>query len=237
MLDLNSFHKFLIPIRSKKDIMKKVLVLLFIPLCFHATAQNQEENKQKQDENTEVKSSGFQKDKLFTGGSANIGFSNGSTMLGITPQLGYSLTNWLDAGVTFNLNYISQRDYYSENKIRQTTFGPGAFVRTFPVNFLFATAQYEYNMIHQKQIFGNSAPSLKNRVNANSFLVGGGYAGGRERGGNSYYYISIMWDLYGDMYSPYVDNLGRSTPVIRAGYNIGLFQNRNKRGNGSYYSR
>jgi len=65
MLDLNSFHKFLIPIRSKKDIMKKVLILLFIPLCFHATAQNQEENKQKQDENTEVKSSGFQKDKLL----------------------------------------------------------------------------------------------------------------------------------------------------------------------------
>jgi hypothetical protein len=216
--------------------MKKALVLLLIPLCFHAAAQNQDENKQHQDENTEVKKSGFQKDKLFTGGSANVGFSSGSTMLGITPQLGYSLTNWLDAGITFNLNYISQRDYYSENKIRQTTYGPGAFFRIFPVNFLFATAQYEYNMIHQKQISPNF-PTEKNSVNANSFLVGGGYAGGRERGGNSYYYISIMWDLYGDKYSPYVDNLGRSTPVIRAGYNIGLFQNRNKRGNDSYYSR
>ena len=216
--------------------MKKALVLLFIPLCFHAAAQNQDGNKQNQDENTEVKKSGFQKDKLFTGGSANIGFSNGSTMLGITPQLGYSLTNWLDAGITFNLNYISQRDYYSEDKIRQTTYGPGAFVRIFPVNFLFATAQYEYNMIHLKQISPN-LPTEKNSVNANSFLVGGGYAGGRERGGNTYYYISIMWDLYGDINSPYVDQFRRATPVIRAGYNIGLFQNRNKRGNDSYYSR
>jgi opacity protein-like surface antigen len=205
--------------------MKKAIVLLLLPFYFHATAQTPNENNQDQDEKQEVKKSGFQKDKLFTGGSANIGFSSGSTMLGITPQLGYSLTNWLDAGITFNLNYISQRDYYTTNKVRQTTYGPGAFMRIFPVNFLFAGAQYEYNMIHQKFI-SSSLPTQKASVNANSFLVGAGYAGGRERGGNTYYYLSIMWDIAHDPNSPYVDNLRRSTPVIRAGYNIGLFQNR-----------
>lgn len=198
--------------------MKKMIVLLLIPLCFHAKAQ---------DENKEVKKTGFQKEKLFTGGSANIGFSSGSTMLGITPQLGYSLTNWLDAGVIINLNYISQRNYPSEDKIRQTTYGPGAFVRLFPVNFLFATAQYEYNMIHQKYIYGNSSfPSERNSISANSLLVGAGYAGGRERGTNTYYYFSIMWDIMGDKHSPYVDQYGRANPIIRAGYNIGLFQSR-----------
>jgi opacity protein-like surface antigen len=210
--------------------MKKAIVLLLIPFYFHATAQDQNGNNKNQDQTQEVKKTGFQKDKLFTGGSANIGFSNGTTMLGITPQLGYSLTNWLDAGITFNLNYISQRDYYTTNKIRQTTFGPGAFMRIFPVNFLFAGAQYEYNIIQQKFI-SSSLPTEKNSVNANSLLVGAGYAGGRERGGNTYYYLSIMWDIAGDPNSPYVDNLGRSTPVIRAGYNIGLFQNRYGRGN------
>jgi hypothetical protein len=35
-----------------------------------------------------------------------------------------------------------------------------------------------------------------------------------------------MWDIMGDKNSPYVDGLGRSNPVIRAGYNIGLFQGR-----------
>jgi hypothetical protein len=211
--------------------MKKALIILLLPLYFQATAQNQNENNQSQSENQEVKRSGFQKDKLFTGGSANIGFSNGTTMLGITPQLGYSLTNWLDAGITFNLNYISQRDYYTTDKVRQTTFGPGAFMRIFPVNFLFAGAQYEYNMIHQKQIFANGTPTSRYNYNANSLLVGAGYAGGRERGGNSYYYLSIMWDIAGDPNSPYVDNLGRSTPVIRAGYNIGLFQNSYRKAN------
>lgn len=216
--------------------MKKTIILLFIPLFFHAVAQSQDLDKQIQEENNQVKKTGFQKDKLFTGGSANVGFSNGSTMLGITPQLGYSLTNWLDAGITFNLNYISQRDYSSTDKIRQTTYGPGAFVRLFPVKFLFATTQFEFNTIQQKYISSNF-PTEKNSVNANSFLVGAGYAGGRERGSNTYYYLSVMWDLGGDKNSPYVDQFGRANPVIRAGYNIGLFQGRNRRANNEYYSR
>lgn len=41
---------------------------------------------------------GFQKQKLFTGGSVNLGFSSYMTNLGLAPQLGYSVTDWLDAG-------------------------------------------------------------------------------------------------------------------------------------------
>lgn len=201
--------------------MKKAILILLLPICLHAKAQSDDKNK-------DVKS-GFKKEKLFTGGSANVGFANGTTMLGITPQFGYSLTDWADAGITFNLNYISQRDYQSPAKIRQTTYGPGAFVRLFPVNFLFGTAQYEYNIIRQKYIPGMGSPSNTDRVNAGSLLVGGGYAGGRQKGSNTYYFLSIMWDILGDKNSPYVDEFGRSTPVIRAGYNIGLFQGRYRR--------
>ena len=42
------------------------------------------------------------------------------------------------------------------DKLRQTVYGPGAFVRLFPVNFLFASAQYEYNLIHLKYIPANN---------------------------------------------------------------------------------
>ena len=66
-------------------------------------------------------------------------------------------------------------------------------------------------------------------MSAGSLLVGGGYAGGRQKGNNTYYFISVMWDISGDKNSPYVDDLGRSTPVIRAGYNIGLFQGKYRR--------
>lgn len=207
--------------------MKKWIIFLLLPLCFKAKAQDTNDDN-------EVKSTGFHKERLFTGGSANIAFGSGSTMLGITPQIGYSVTNWLDAGITFNLNYQSQKFYLSGDKVRQTTYGPGAFVRLFPVNFLFATTQYEYNSMHVKYIPNVAgSPSQKYTQEANSVLVGAGYAGGREKGGNTYYYLSIMWDVSGDPNSPYVDQYRRSSPVIRAGYNIGLFQGKNNR-NGGY---
>ena len=200
--------------------MKKAIFLLLIPLCFHASAQDQNDNP-------DVKKQGFPLYKLFTGGSAALGFSNGSTVLGITPQFGMSLTDWLDAGINFNLNYVSQRNYPYSDKIRQTTYGPGAFVRLFPVNFLFVSAQYEHNFIKQKYISGNSAiPNQQNNYTANSLLLGAGYAGGRERGGNTYYFLSVSWDVLGEANSPYLDFYHRSTPPIRAGYNIGLFQKR-----------
>lgn len=204
--------------------MKKIILLLCIPLSFHSFAQSGEEKTGEK--------KGFKKEKLFTGGSVTAGFSNYATILGITPQFGYSLTNWADAGITFNLNYTSQRDYLDfGDKLRQTVYGPGAFVRLFPVRFLFASAQYEYNMIHLKYIpvTNGTAMPAKNNLNASSLLLGGGYAGGREKGSNTYYYFSISWDVLGDKNSPYIDGFGRSNPIIRAGYNIGLFNGRNRK--------
>lgn len=202
--------------------MKKLFLFLALPFCLQSFAQQKENEPMK----------GFDKEKLFSGGSVNVGFSNYSTILGATPQLGYSLTDWLDAGINFNFNYISQRDNIVRgDKLRQTTYGPGAFVRLFPINMIFATSQYEYNFIHQKYIPVSSSgqPSQKLNRSAGSLLVGGGYAGGRQKGNNTYYFISVMWDLSGDENSPYIDDLGRSTPIIRAGYNIGLFQGKYRR--------
>ena len=201
--------------------MKKSLLILFIPFCMQAFGQ----------ENKEEPMPGFKKENLFSGGSVNVGFSNRYTALGATPQLGYSLTNWLDAGLNFNFNYISQRDVqFFGDKIRQTTYGPGAFVRLFPINMIFATAQYEYNFIKQKNIPPSSSGQPSSIINrsAGSLLIGGGYAGGRQKGNNTYYFVSVMWDISGDENSPYIDELGRSNPIIRAGYNIGLFQGRKR---------
>jgi len=203
--------------------MKKLIVLIFVSLSLHSFAQSDEEKP--------LAKKGFQKDRLFTGGSVTVGVSSYSTTLGIDPQLGYSLTNWADVGINLNLNYTSQRDYQAYgDKLRQTVYGPGAFARLFPVNFLFASAQYEYNVIHVKYIPANNNGYSGNTysVNASSLLMGAGYAGGREPGSNTYYFISISWDVLGDKNSPYIDGPGRSSPIIRAGYNIGLFQGRRR---------
>lgn len=179
-------------------------------------------------EEEEAKKKGFKKENLFTGGSVNLQFGNRITSLGISPYFGYSLTKFLDLAASANFNYTSQRDYfYDGDKVRQTIYGPGAFVRIYPVKFLFAQAQYEYNIIKQKYLPGDGLPNQKASFNAHSFLVGAGYAGGRGEEGNSYYYLSVLWDVGKNQYSPYKDNNNRAVPIIRAGYNIALFQKEN----------
>ena len=160
----------------------------------------------------------FNKANLFTGGNVTASFYTGGTVLGVSPHFGYSLTPWLDAAVSLNFIYTGQTDLY-DNKLRQ----PGAFVRLFPINFLFTQAQYEHNFQTIKVIpSGTSSYKLKQDVN--SLLIGAGYSSGRQKGSNSYYYFSVMFDALQLKGSPYVDSYGRLIPVIRAGFNIALFR-------------
>ena len=202
--------------------MKKGVIVLVL-ICGVIVSRAQEKEKE----------GGFKKENMFVGGNLNLGFSNYSTVLGISPYVGYSLNKYVDVAASLNFSYISQRDNIEYgDKIRQTIYGPGAFVRVFPFRFVFAQAQYEYNFVNYRYIPAeNTVTYLPSRehLNASSLLVGGGYAGGREGVGSSFYYFSVMWDVAGSKQSPYVDGLGRAVPVIRAGYNIALFQGNGKR--------
>ena len=207
--------------------MKKIVIVFALISSFYAV-QAQDEEK-----GNDEKKGGFKKENLFIGGNLNLGFSNSSTVLGISPYIGYSLNKYLDVAFSTNFSYTSVRDYNEYgDKIRQTIYGPGAFVRVFPFRFLFAQAQYEFNLINYRYIPSRNSINylpFRESINASSFLVGGGYAGGREGVGSSFYYFSVMWDVARSKNSPYVDGLQRALPVIRAGYNIALFQGRHNR--------
>lgn len=196
---------------------KTALAAMLLIACFNSIAQETDEPEE---------SRGFKKENLFVGGNVNASFYNGTTALGVSPYFGYSLTNWLDAAVSLNFNYISQRNYYDDGKLRQTIIGPGAFVRVFPVNFLFAQAQFEHNFLTIKDIppTNSGYETRKYKEDVNSLLLGVGYATGREAGNKTYYYISLSFDVLKLANSPYVDNLQRTIPIINAGFNIALFQ-------------
>jgi hypothetical protein len=143
-------------------------------------------------------------------------------VLGASPQLGYSVTEWLDAGVIFGFTYSSQRDNFN-NKFRQTIIGPGTFVRIFPVNFLFVSAQFEHNFIKQKFLYSTGGSDVYNR-NVSSMLLGAGYCSGREGRNSPYYYFSVSVDILNKPNSPYTDRYNTLLPVVNAGFNIPLFQ-------------
>lgn len=202
--------------------IKNLLLVVFIStLTLPVFAQVEEKEKK------EGKTGGFKKENLFTGGNVTLQFGNITTTLGVSPYFGYSVTNWLDVAASLNFNYTSQRDnVVVGDKIRQTVYGPGAFVRVFPLNFLFAQAHFEQNFIKLKYIPADNSGYTQERqsLNASSFLVGGGYAGGRNSDSRSFYYISVYWDIAKNENSPYLDYQRRTIPIIRAGYNIALFQ-------------
>lgn len=203
------------------------MFILLSSYILHASAQDEKEK-------------GFKKENLFTGGSVTVSFFSGTTILGANPIFGYKLANFADAGVVVNYIYSSQRDIFEfDDKIKQNVYGGGIFTRLYPVNFLFLQGQFEHNFIslNYTPATTNYQP-YKETVDANSFLVGGGYCQGRQPGSNTFYYVSILFDVIKNENSPYVDVVYdnvtgrksvRAVPLIRAGINIGLFQGRNRR--------
>ena len=196
--------------------MKKIVIVLALISSFYVVKAQDEEKS------GDERKGKFKKENLFTGGGITVSFSNYTTVLGASPVLGYSITKWLDAGIVFNFNYASQRHltyfvqtdpnnpfvgYYltTDDKLRQTVFGPGAFVRAYPLKFLFVQGRVEHNFINAKTIYDNGTPSDKVRLSATSFLIGGGYCNGREGTGSLFYYVSIMFDVAGNRNSPYVE--------------------------------
>ena len=218
--------------------MKRFFVfgMLLLVVSIKASAQDDEK--------------GFKKENLFTGGSIIASFYTGGTILGANPMFGYKLANWADAGISLNYVYSSSRDNVVLNdKLTQNVLGPGVFTRIYPFRFLYLEGQYEHNFIHQKYTDPFSGYESSSKVDANSLLVGGGIAEGRQRGSNTFFYISILFDVLKEPNSPYVNNVYDPNtgallrtdvlPIFRAGVNIALFQGKqkkyeqeNERGNG-----
>jgi len=205
-----------------------LIILLTVAIQLSAQDEKQESDK------------GFKKENLFTGGSVTASFFTGGTILGASPMFGYKLANWVDAGIAFNYTYQGRRDYiYFNDKLRQHVFGPGVFARLYPVRFLFVQGQFEHNFTHLTYTDPGGFKT-KDKTDANSLLLGAGIAQGRQRGSNTFFYLSVFFDVLKNPSSPYVNNVYDGSgnplrtdivPIVRAGVNIALFQGNNGRYN------
>jgi hypothetical protein len=167
----------------------------------------------------------FYKDHLFFGSGLNLGFFNGF-IIGLNPELGYSLTSFMDAGVAINFNYVTQNSSNSAATFRQTVFGGGPFLRIWPTDRFFIGSQYEYNTIALSERLNGSVLARRS-YGAPSLLVGGGF--GSRFIGQSQFYTTIMIDVAGDRLSPYVDQFGRQLPVFRTGFSFYFGQSGRRR--------
>ena len=186
-----------------------------------------------QKEDKVERTGGFKKENFFTGGDFTASFYSGGSVLGLSPSFGYSINKIVDAGVTMNFTYTGERQY-SGDKYRQYVYGPGVFARIYPIKMLFLQGSFEHNFVDVNYTPAYSGTKQKYRVEANSVLIGGGYASGRQGvGGYPFLYFSILVDVTKDINSPYVEQLAdgslRAQPIIKAGVQVPLFQGGNNR--------
>lgn len=241
MLHINCFYIFesKIPVPMKRNYCITGLLTLLV-LLISAASFAQDDIPVVRNANNDgripIEEKGFKKQNLFTGGNVTASFFSGGTALGANPIFGYKLNNYFDAGAVINYLYTGAKDYpvetsggtvYAE-KVRQHSYGPGVFMRAYPIPFLFAQAQLEQNFFHEKYVI--SGTNYISNYNAPSLLLGAGYASGRLKGGTTFFYMSLLFDVLKNVNSPYVRKNSNGTismqPVIRAGFNIGLFQGR-----------
>ncbi len=204
--------------------MKSIILSLFILASIKTL------HAQDMYENNDGENKGFKKENVFLGGSISLGFGSGSFAIGGNPEIGYSLAQWLDAGLVFNLNYYSQTyyDYYGigQNlKASSFNYGGGIFLRAYPVPFLFFQLQPEHNWISYSNKYNDLID--KQTYSANSLIGAIGY--GQRVVGQGSYFFSIGIDLLTNKYSPYLDSYGHPFPIIRGGFDIYLHPSKKSR--------
>lgn len=193
--------------------MKKSLIILcMFSASFSSFAQNNNEEK---------KSHKFRRDNIFLGGAIGLGAGSGGFSTGANPEIGYSIAQWLDAGISTNVNYYSfSAEYNGGVRQRSFNYGGGVFVRLYPIRNVFVQVLPEYNRINTNLRSAFTGERQKLSQEAPSLLLGAGYTS-REIGRSSFY-TAIMFDVGTNTNSPYISYLGRKLPILRTGFNFYL---------------
>ncbi len=167
------------------------------------------------------KSHKFQKENIFIGGGIGLGLGSGSFSAGLNPEIGYTVVQWLDAGIAMNFNYNSITAEYNQGlSLKSFNYGGGIFARVYPINGLFLQVLPEYNIIRTtyKNVFTQAEGDFKQE--APSLLLGIGYSS-REVGRSNFYTV-LMIDAGNNTNSPYIGSLGSKLPILRTGINFYL---------------
>jgi len=147
------------------------------------------------------------KDRLVYGGGVILNFSNFGTALGLSPRVGYKVTDRYIAGV--GLSYI----YFSADQYKSNNYAASIFNNFRVLDEVFLHAELEYGRTQQTQstVLGEQ----KFNYEYPALLLGGGY---RQSGGGAIgVSFTVLYDVIQDRYSPYQQGL-----VYRGGIFVGL---------------
>ncbi len=176
-------------------------------------------------------------DRLSIGGG--LGFSVGtySTLIDVSPIIGYSITNDFMAGIGLTYKYYRYKDYYYNindktiDDFRTNMYGMSVWARYFltkseipiienmflhgEIEPLLFVNEYSLNpMGDYVDPFSNRYIKEKDQVTLTGIFLGGGLM--QPIGGRSFMFLEVLWNFNDELYSPY------SNPRIRIGVSVGL---------------
>lgn len=175
------------------------------------------------------------KDRIFLGGSLGFSLGSNSSLIEVSPIVGYAVTEKFVVGLGLTYKYYRYKDYYAtiDNgnytgfyDLTTNIYGGSLWMRYFltgigiPVIeniFLHAEIEplvfnnnYRYNPYGDfYDPYGNRYSKENEQISITSFFLGGGLR--QMLGQRSYLYIELLWNFNEELYTPY------SNPRIRIG--------------------
>jgi len=212
--------------RSLFSIAVVVMLLIFL---------NQEASGQTKN-SSQLKEKSFV-ERLSIGGGLGFSVGNYSTLIDVSPIIGYSVTDDFMAGVGLTYKYYRYKDYYQNlldgrlEDFKTNMYGFSVWSRYFltktdipiieniflhgEVEPLLFTNQYSLSLGGDYiDIYGNRYSNTKEQLTLTGVFLGGGLM--QPIGGWSFMYLEALWDFNESLYSPY------SNPRIRIGVSVGL---------------
>lgn len=185
-----------------------LLCMLFVGISTADAQYGKKKKKKKKSDDQEYfdESGGF-KHKLWYGGGFNLGFSGGNTQsvfnFGISPMVGYKITEQLSIGPRAVLDYSTYKISQFGEVFRANTlsYGGGVFARGKIFQSLFLHTEFE--LLNEPFFVGdpngnfflvdNDNKLITVRETSNNFYIGGGYYSGG--GGGLGYEIVLLYNL------------------------------------------
>jgi hypothetical protein len=227
--------------------MKKIVVV--IAICLSAIGTQAQEiynssgraGKATFRENAEKK--GFDANKLIFGGGLGFGMGSGVLSFGISPIIGYRITDRFAAGISLGYQYYRVTDFwgvYNQRNngqlefynLNQSMFSGGVWARYIVWDNIFLHSEFEYNITRYKAYQSDNVLGVRKETITTSvpcLLLGGGYR--QPVADNLSFVIVALYDVLQNIPSNQrTDNMGRKFSIspyadrleVRIGVNIGF---------------
>lgn len=218
--------------------MKKIVIAAIVGLILSGNVQAQDDVYSSSGKPLNKSKDNVKSDKLIDpsrlifGGWGLFGIASGVTSVGVTPIIGYRITDNFSAGVGFGYQYLRIKDYFSVivdpataqaelHNLNAHFYSPSIWMRHVVWNNIFAHAEYEHNISSFKEYtndFTKYPPPPITRKTTSTvpcLLLGGGIR--QPIGERASMIFMVLYDVLQDANSPY-----RNTVAIRVGINFGF---------------